>query len=185
MRKRKGGKRYSRIEGITERIGDNVESNRDVQLRIAFSQDFSSDETKEITESFSKILPTIENRIATDSEEILVKTVIVFVILHPIVEEFLKSIGSDLYNKAKEKIIKILNKKKNPTLAFQFRSAYKGTDIVIKAQTNDKEELSKIFDTIDKAREIAMRERDKKEAYIITVNYDNDWTLDSEKSGKS
>ncbi|MCK4885130.1 hypothetical protein KAS24_03565, partial [Candidatus Bathyarchaeota archaeon] len=44
-----------------------------------------------------------------------------------------------------EKIIESLGKRKNSTVIFQFKSAYKGTDIVIKAQTNDKEELSKIF----------------------------------------
>ena len=157
-----------------------------MQLRIAFSQDFSSDETKEITESFSKILPTIYNRIATDSAETVEMTaVIIFCIIMPIAEEFLRSIGSDFYNKAKKKIINILSKKKNPKLVFQFKSAYKGTEIVIKAQTNDKEELSKVFDTIQKAWEMAMRERDKKEAYMVTVNYDEDWTLDSEKVGKS
>jgi len=166
--------------------GITLESNRDAQLRIAFSQIFSSGEIKEITESFSKILPTIYNRIATDSAETVEKTaVIIFCIIIPIAEEFLRSIGSDLYNKAKEKIIKILSKKKNPKLVFQFKSAYKGTEFVIKAQTNDKEELSKVFDTIHKAWEIAIRERNKKEAHIVTVNYDNGWTLDSEKSGNS
>ena len=157
-----------------------------MQLRIAFSQDFSSGETKEITESFSKILPTIYNRIVTDSAETVEKTaVIIFCIIMPIAEEFLRSIGSDLYNKAKKKIINILDKKKNPKLVFQFKSAYKGTEFVIKAQTTDKEKLNKIFDTIHKAWEMAMKERDKKEAYMVTVNYDEDWTLDSEKVGKS
>ena len=160
-----------------------MEHNRDVQLRIVFSQDFSSDETKEITEAFSKILPTIKSRVATASAQPVeaATVVIIFCILKPIAEGFLRSIGSDLYNIAKEKIIKILNKKKKPTLVFQFKSAYKGTEIVIKAQTNDKEELRKVFDTIDKAREIAMRERDKKDAPIVTVNFDNGWSLDFEK----
>ena len=97
----------------------------------------------------------------------------------PIAEEFLRSIGSDVYNIAKKKIINILSKKKNPKLVFQFKSEYKGTEIVIKAQTNDKEELSLVFDTIDKAREIAMGELEKKrhillQSIMITVGF---WIL--------
>ena len=165
-----------------------LENNRDVQLRIVFSQDFSSDEAKEITESFSKILPTIKSRVANASvQPVEVATaIIIFCILAPIAEGFLKSIGSDIYNKAKEKIITSLTEKKNPTVMFQFKSVRKNTDIVIKSQTNDKEELNIIFDTIGKARELAMRELEKEEGYnIITVNYENGWTLDSEKGGKS
>ena len=165
-------------------MGITLEINRDVQLRIVFSQDFSSDETKEITESFSKILPTIQNRVGTASVQPIdmdTAVIVIFIILTPIAEVFLRSIGSDIYKKAKEKIINILNKKKNPTLFFQFKSVSKNTDIVIKSQTNDKDELSIIFDTIDKARELAMKEVKKEDAYkIITVNYDNGWTLDSE-----
>ena len=149
-------------------MGITLESNRDVQLRIAFSQDFSYGETKEITESFSKILPTIYHRIATHSAETVEMTsLIIFCIIMPIAEEFLRSIGSDVYNIAKKKIINILSKKKNPKLVFQFKSEYKGTEIVIKAQTNDKEELSLVFDTIDKAREIAMGELEKKRHILL------------------
>jgi len=162
-------------------VGITLESNPEMQLRIVFSQDFTSDETEQIVESFSKILPTKESRMAVDSAEaVAVATaVIVFLIFEPIAEGFLKSIGSDLYNKAKEKIIKILDRKKNPTILFQFKSAHKGTDIVIKAQTNAKEELNIIFDTIDKARELAIRDLVTKEL-MVTVNYDEGWTLESE-----
>lgn len=154
-------------------------------LRVVFSQDFTSDETNEIIESFSEVLPTKKSQVATDSAESLdvATAVIVFLILAPIAEGFLKAIGSDIYNKAKEKIINILEKKENPKIIFQFKSAHKGTDIVIRAQTNDKEELNKIFDTIDEARELAVRQLVKNEL-MVSVNYDEGWILDSEKPVK-
>ena len=61
-------------------MGITLEHNSDVQLRIVFSKDFSSDEANEITESFSRILPTIKSYVATASPELLtvVTAVIVF-----------------------------------------------------------------------------------------------------------
>jgi hypothetical protein len=162
-----------------------MDNNNDEHLRIVFSQDFSLDETNEIIESFSKVLPTKESKIGLDSAEAVdeVIAIIIFFIVKPIAEGFLKSIGSDLYKKAKEKIIKSLTKKENPKIFFQFKSVSENTDIVIKSQTNDKEELNIIFDTIDKARELALRELKKEEGYnIITVNYDNGWNLESENN---
>jgi hypothetical protein len=91
----------------------------------------------------------------------------------------LKAVGSDIYNKAKKKIISVLERKQNPTIIFQFKSAHKSTDIVIRTRPNDKEEINTIFDTIDKARELAIRQLVKNEV-MVSVNYDNGWILDSE-----
>jgi hypothetical protein len=89
--------------------------------------------------------------------------------------------GSDLYQKAKEKVIRILRNKKDPTL--EFKMHYKNTEIIISSKTKYEQELSKIFDTINKAREIAIAELDKKDTPEMTkikiVYDDGKWVLDS------
>jgi len=94
--------------------------------------------------------------------------------------------GSDLYQKAKEKVIRILKNKKDPTL--EFKMSYKNTEIIISSKTKDEQELNKIFDTINKAREIAIAELDKKDTPEMTevkIVYDDEkWVPDSGRCWK-
>lgn len=160
-----------------------VSSKKDEALKIIFSQGFNRDETEEITEAFSKIVPAKELRFATDSIEPVTTVVIIFMlgfITRDIAQGFFKAIGSDLYKIAKEKLVRIFKIKQNPRVIFKM--SCKGTDILIECQTNDEGKLNEVFDTIDKARDIAIRELDKKETPEVWIYYDNGWVLDSEKS---
>ena len=160
-----------------------VSSTSDKALRIVFSQgNFNSDEIEEIIESFSKIVPVKQLYYAQDTVEIL-PTVLIFSIgfaFGSIGQGFFEAIGSDLYRIAKEKVIHIIKNKKSPTIIFKL--TYKNTQISIISRTNDKKELNRVFDTIDKARDIAIRELDKKLTLKMTnilVLYDDGWKLDS------
>jgi len=93
-------------------------------------------------------------------------------------DSFFQAIGSDLYQKAKEKVVKAFKKKEKPTL--EFRVKYKNTEISIGTTINDEKILQKVFDTIDKARELAVCEIDKKETPEMTdinLGYDEGWKL--------
>jgi len=156
---------------------------KDETLRIIFCQGFNSDEIEEITESFSKIVPTKEYRFATDSVENVAYVVIIFMlgfITRDIAQGFFNAIGSDLYRIAKEKFIRIFKTKQNPKLIFEM--SCRGTKILVECQTNDERELSEVFDTINKVQDIVIRELDKKETPEIRIYYDNRWILDSEKT---
>ena len=156
-----------------------VSNKEDETIKIIFSQGFNPDEIEEITESFSKIMPVEKRHFATDSVSIdgVVKAVLIIVLIG---QGFFKEIGSDLYRTVKEKVIRIFKTKQNPTLIFQM--SYKGTKILVECQTNDERELSEVFDTIDKARDIAIRKLDKKETPEMRIYYDNGWILDSEEN---
>lgn len=154
---------------------------KDEALRIVFSG-FNSDEIEEIVKSFSKIVPVKDYRIATDSVETVVTTVIVFIIgsiTLEIAKGFFNAMSSDFYRIAKERFIRILKNKQDPAVVFKM--FYKGTEISIVCRTNDERELNEVFDTIDKARDIAINELDKKETpkmRFVFVRYDKDWSLD-------
>lgn len=155
---------------------------KDETLRIVFCQGFNSDEIEEITESFSKIVPTKEYRFATDSVE-TANVVIIFtlgVITGSIAQGFFNEIGSDLYRIAKEKFIRIFKTKQNPMLIFEMSN--RDTKVLITSRTNDERGLNEIFDTILKARDMAIREQDKRNTLEIRIYYDNGWILDSEKT---
>lgn len=84
------------------------------------------------------------------------------------------------YQKAKQKVISILKNKEKPTLKFEM--SYKNTKISIESVTNDEQELNKVFDTIDKARDLAINELERKETpemTNVTIIYNGDWMLDS------
>lgn len=159
-------------------------SEKDDTLEIVFSQGFDSNDTEEIIEAFSKFVPAGKRYYVTDSVETVVALFIVFM-LGSIADGFFRAIGSDLYKKAKEKVIEKLKNNQNPTLKFEM--SYKDTKVSVICQTNDEGILNKVFDTIDKARDIAIRELDKKETPEMTemrVYYDKEWFLDSGENWK-
>lgn len=97
---------------------------RNEKLGIAFSNNFSSDEVAEITDAFGKIVPVSRMRYGQDSIDattVLVTVAIVTFIFFPlskIADGFFESIGSDLYQKAKEKVVSAMKNKKNPNIQF-------------------------------------------------------------------
>lgn len=163
-------------------------SKKDEALTITFSHgNFSSHEIKEIKESYAKIMPVKHLYFVRMTAEILPAVLIFSIgfVLGTIAEGFFKAMGSDLYRIAKEKVIRILQNKKSPSLIF--RMSYKGTKISVTCQTKHERELNKVFDTIGKARDIAIKEIDKKEVpemNEMTIKYDNGWILDSGKYWK-
>lgn len=161
-----------------------VSRKKDETLKIVFSKGFSSVETEEIAEAFSKIMPVEKRYYVTETVETVAVVLIIF-ILGMISQGFFKAIGSDLYRTAKEKVIKKLKNSKNPTLIFEM--SYKGTKISITSRTNDERQLNNIFDTIDKSGEIAMRELDKRETpemNEMTIHYDEGWIVVSGRNWK-
>jgi hypothetical protein len=158
-----------------------LRSEKDNEMRIVFSQgNFNSVEIKEITESFSKIVPVKQQYYAQDSVEALSPFLIFSIgyVLGSVGQGFFKAIGSDLYRIAKEKVIRALKNKQNPKVIFQM--SYKSTTISITSQTKDERELNKIFDTIDKAKDIAINELDRQrtKTSLMLINYDGDWILE-------
>jgi len=156
-----------------------MNNRKDETLRIVFSESFDSNEIEEITESFSKIIPVEKRRFFTESVETVAAVFIGFV-LGSVAQGFFKAIGSDMYRKAKEKVIQKLKNNQNPTLKFEI--SYKDVKISVMCQTNDEKTLNEVFDTIDKARDIAVKELDKKETPEMTeirLYYDKGWILDS------
>lgn len=150
---------------------------RDEKLGIAFSNNFSSDEVAEITDAFGKIVPVSRMRYGQDSIDattVLVTVAIVTFIFFPlskIADGFFESIGSDLYQKAKEKVVSAMKNKKNPNI--QFVLWHKNVRIVINAVAKNEAELNSIFDTIAKARKIAINEIEKdSQIHEITIGYD-------------
>ena len=106
-------------------------------------------------------------------------------VLGSIGQGFFKAMGSDLYRIAKKKVIRILRSKQSPTLIFEM--SHKGTKISIVSKTNDEKILNDVFDTIDKAVDIAINELDKKETPEMTkmkIHYDNGWILNSGENWK-
>lgn len=146
---------------------------QDERLGIAFSDNFSSDEIVEITDAFGKIVPVSRMRYGQDSIDattLLVTAAIVTFIFFPlgkIVEGFFQSIGSDLYQKAKGKIVSVMKNKSNPSIHFVLCD--KNVRIVIEAVAKNETELNSIFDTIANARKMAIREieKDSQVSYIV------------------
>jgi len=152
-------------------------------LEIGFSENFSEEDINEIIEAFSKIVKSEPRHyVRLSAEELPAELIFILgFISGSVASGFFGSMGSDLYQKAKEKVIRILRNKKDPTL--EFKMHYKNTEIIISSKTKYEQELSKIFDTINKAREIAIAELDKKDTPEMTkikiVYDDGKWVLDS------
>lgn len=158
------------------------------KLGVTFSQgNFTLEETKEIVESLSTLFPVDERGLVRESAEELPAVLIIYIgfVSAAIAGGFFSAMGSDLYRIAKEKITAVLGKKKNPTLKFEM--TYGDTKISAVAETSDCEELRKVFDTIDKARDLAINELNKKETPELTemtIRYNTDWTLESGQNWK-
>lgn len=166
-----------------------VSGKKDEVMKITFSQgNFDSGEIEKITESFSKIVP-VERRYYIRETVGILPAVLIFSIgfvLGSIAQGFFKAMGSDLYRIAKDKVIKILKNKKVPSLIFEM--FYKGTKISIICRTKDERTLNEVFNTIDKARDIAIKELDRKETPEMTemmIHYDESWILDSGQNWKA
>jgi hypothetical protein len=150
-------------------------------LTIVFSTgNFSKEEIKEISDAFSDVAPIQQRFYARDSAEVL-PAVLIFSLgfaLGGIAEGFFRAIGSEIYQKAKKKVIDSLKGKEKPTLVFEM--SYKGVKISISTTTNDEGTLNHVFDTIYKAKDLAVSELDKKETPEMTeiaLDFDQDWKL--------
>lgn len=152
------------------------------KMKIIYSEDFSIDEMSKISNAFSKIVPIEERRYVRLSAEVL-PTILTFslgFVFRPIAAGFFNALGSDLYKKAKEVVIKIIGNKRAPILVFEME--YKGTKIKLESRTRNEEEISKIFDTIEKARDLAIKSIDSKQTPKMTsllISYDDGWKLHS------
>jgi Ca2+-binding EF-hand superfamily protein len=145
------------------------------EIQIYFSNDFDQNEVAEITEAFNKIVPTqghsnaqiAHDSVSSETIEIAFMMIAIYV-GGEILKGFFNSIGSDL----KEKLVQALKSKKKPFI--QFKMFYKNCRIDINANPENKEEWSRIFDTIDKAGIMAINEieKDDKMRYGLIVNYD-------------
>jgi len=158
------------------------------RLTVTFSQgNFTPEETKEIVECLSA-LASVEERTffrMSAGELPAVLTISIGFVSGAVATAFFSSMGSDLYRIAKEKIISTLGKKRSPTLKFEM--TLDGTKILVMTETSDSEKLGRVFDTIDKARDLAINELNKEETpemTEMTIRYDTDWTFDSGRNWK-
>jgi len=150
-------------------------------LTIVFSMgNFSKEEIKEISDAFSDVAPIQQRFYARDSAEVL-PAILIFslgLVLGSIAGGFFEAIGSDIYQKAKKKAVDSLKGKERPTLVFEM--SYKDVKISISTTTNDEGTLNHVFDTINKAKDLAVSELDKKETPEMTeiaLGFDKDWKL--------
>jgi len=79
---------------------------------------------------------------------------------------FFGAIGTDAYNKAKEKLKSILKTKTDPTIRFSMN--YKNVEINISCNAPDEKAIEKIFDTIIAARDLAIQAIDDDDSPTIT-----------------
>ena len=165
-----------------------LKTNDEKHMRIVYSTpNFSTKERSQINNSFSRIIPTKEWFYARESAEVL-PAVLVFsfgFISGAIATGFFEALGTDLYKKAKEIVIRVLSRKNSPSLVFEME--YNDTKIKISSRTSDRADLDKIFNTIGEARDLAVEEIDKKETPEMTelvVFFDNGWGLHSGQNWK-
>lgn len=152
------------------------------KMEIIYSQNFSMDERSEISKAFSEIVPVDEKTFVRLSAELLpaVLTFSLGFIFGATATGFFRALGSDLYNKTKQTLIKILKNKREPLLVFEMM--YNEIKIKIESRTKDELELNKVFDTIDKAKDLAIKELDKKDIPKMTdivLFFDEEWKLHS------
>ena len=144
-------------------------------LVILFSQrNFTDDEIKDVTSCFSEFANVRKGDFIRESLGDLPAVIILILIG----EGFFRAIGSDVYEKAKQKLIQLLRTKKEPTLKFEMK--LRGIDIDISANVHDEQTWNKIFDVIGDAKELAIREIEKKETPTLTeinLGYDGSWKI--------
>ncbi len=152
------------------------------RLELVYSLAFSSEEISEINAVFSGILPVAERHLIHESVELMpaILTISLGVLSGIIATGFFRAIGSDIYEQVKKVLKRILPKKGKPTIVFEME--YKSTKISITSQTSDEREIEKIFDAIEKARDIAVKSIDNAKTPRLTelvVIYDNGWEINS------
>lgn len=153
------------------------------KLQVTFSiHDFSDEEITEITDALSRIEPIEEPRFyLRASAETLPELLIIALgfIGGSIAGAFFGGIGTDAYNKLKEAVKKALRNKKDPKIMFEMN--YKGVEIHIDSNSKDETTIERVFDTIDKAKDIAINEIDNPASPKLTklfIIYDeNGWHL--------
>jgi hypothetical protein len=141
------------------------------KLEILFSHgegQFTPEELIEITEAFSKIEPVDQRLLIRETAEVLPQWVI-FVLGYiggEVSSGFFSSIGTDLYNKAKETVKKAFKSKTELNIGFELHT--KDTEIKIQSQPKNEATIDKIFDTIDEAKEVAIAELEKADTPKLT-----------------
>jgi hypothetical protein len=147
-------------------------------LRIRYSSTFDISETEEITQALSKICPVEESYLFVKSESTVAQTLVVIVLGYigcSVADSFFQAMGSDIYKLVKDKIKKVFKDKENPTIKFEM--SYKKTEISIESHDKEGRILDGVFDTIDKARDIAIHQLNKETTPSltkITITHNND-----------
>jgi len=94
---------------------------------------------------------------------------------------FFEAIGSDIYRNLKNKVKKILCRKKHRSIGFEMES--NSTKIKISSDATDEDEVDEVFDTINIAKDLAIESLSKKETPKMTeirLSFkDKDLRLDS------
>lgn len=133
-------------------MGENTE-----KLGIILSHgegQFAPEEAIEIAEAFSKIEPVELGAYIRESAEVLPQLLIIALsfVGGAVASGFFGSIGTDAYNKAKDAVKKAFKSKPNLNISFEMKTDE--TEINIWSQAKDEKTIDKIFDTIDKAKEV-------------------------------
>ena len=150
-------------------------------LGIVYAYDaFSEEERKEINEIASKIVPVKDAYLMHLSAEQMAGILVIALGLatSSIAIGFFEALGSDIYNSLKDKISKILSKKDKPTIKFTMK--YNDTLINISSSSNDENEIKIVFDTIDKAKDLAINVLNNNKTPKMTeinIIYNNGWFI--------
>lgn len=155
----------------SEKGEDLMKTNEKSEMQISYSnKDFSVNERSQITNAFSKIVPVKETPYIRKVYGVLPEVIVFSLgfISGAVATGFFNALGSDLYRKAKEAVIKVIRGKRHPRLEFKMK--YKGTEIQIETSTTDKVELNIIFDTINEPREVVIKTIDDKETPKMTYH---------------
>ena len=149
------------------------------KLQLTFScESFGDEEIEELQDAFAQIDPVDNPRYyARESADVLPAWLLIALgfIGGAVATGFFNAIGTDAYSKVKEKVQSILKTKKDPTISFAMN--YKDVEININCKAKDEATISKVFDTIRDARDLAIRTIDDPNNPTIThldMVYEND-----------
>jgi len=141
---------------------------------------FKKEEMDEIDEIIAKIVPVKRRFYSADSMEKLPAYMIFTLgyVFGGISRGFFESLGSDIYNNLKNKIKNILSIKERRGIIFEMNS--NSTKIYLMSTNPNEDEIEKIFDTIDKAKNLAidvLKEEDTPELTELRIFFDEDWDI--------